>query len=41
MFWPALPLSALATTIEINLRERLGERELPPMPRQNERGILM
>ena len=41
MFWPALPLSALSKTIEINLRERLGETELPPMPVQDERGILM
>jgi len=41
MFWPALPLSALATTIEINLRERLGEGDLPAMPAVNERGVLM
>jgi putative membrane protein len=41
MFWPALPLSAISTTIEINLRERLGERNLPPMPKPNARGILM
>ncbi len=41
MFWPALPLSALSTTIEINLRERLGESDLPAMPRPNEKGILM
>ncbi len=40
MFWPALPLTALSTTIEINLRERLGERELPPLPRSNAKGIL-
>jgi ion channel-forming bestrophin family protein len=40
-FWPALPLSALAKTIEINLRDRLGETELPPLPKPNERGILM
>ena len=41
MFWPALPLSALATTIEVNLRERLGERDLPALPVANERGVLM
>jgi putative membrane protein len=40
MFWPALPLSALAKTIEINLRERLGERGLPPLPKPVD-GILM
>jgi ion channel-forming bestrophin family protein len=41
LFWPALPLSALARTIEINLRERLGEKELPALPKQDKRGILM
>jgi len=41
MFWPALPLSALSTTIEINLRERLGETDLPPLPRPDAKGILM
>jgi len=40
-FWPALPLSALATTIEINLRQRLGEVDVPPIPKPNDRGILM
>jgi putative membrane protein len=40
-FWPALPLSALAKTIEINLRQRLGEANLPAQPKPNERGILM
>ena len=41
MFWPALPLSAMSKTIEINLRQRLGESEVPPMPLPNDRGILM
>lgn len=41
MFWPALPLSALSTTIEFNLRERLGETDLPPLPTPNKKGILM
>jgi ion channel-forming bestrophin family protein len=41
MFWPALPLSALSTTIEINLRQRLGETDVPPLPKPNDKGILM
>jgi putative membrane protein len=41
MFWPALPLSALSRTIEVNLRERLGEGDLPAMLAPDERGILM
>jgi len=41
MFWPALPLSALSKTIEVNLRQRLGEKDVPPLPTQNEHGILM
>jgi len=40
-FYNGLPLSALATTVEINLRQRMGERDLPPMPKPDERGILM
>jgi len=41
MFWPALPLSAISTTIELNLRERLGETDLPALPTENKKGILM
>lgn len=41
MFWPALPLAALSTTIEINLRQRLGDTDLPPMAKPDARGILM
>jgi putative membrane protein len=41
MFWPALPLSALATTIEINLRQRLGDTDLPAARQPDARGILM
>jgi putative membrane protein len=41
MFWPALPLSALAKTIEINLRQRLGDQDVPPLPVPTARGILM
>ena len=29
-FWPALPLSAMSLTIERNLRQALGQTELPP-----------
>lgn len=29
-FWPALPLRAMSLTIERNLRQALGEAELPP-----------
>jgi putative membrane protein len=37
----ALPLSAISKTIEINLRQRLGDTDLPPLPQQNAKGILM
>lgn len=39
-FWNALPLSALSKTIEIDLRERLGETSLPAMPKPVN-GVLM
>lgn len=41
MFWPALPLSALSKTIEINLRQRLGETDVPRLPAPDQKGILM
>ncbi|MCB9641284.1 MAG: hypothetical protein H6728_04175 [Myxococcales bacterium] len=41
MFWNGLPLSALSTTIEINLRQRLGDEDLPPPRTVDHRGILM
>jgi ion channel-forming bestrophin family protein len=41
MFWPALPLSALSRTIEVNLCQRLGDEELQPMLQPDARGILM
>jgi ion channel-forming bestrophin family protein len=41
MNWPALPLSALSRTIQVNLQQRLGETEVPPMLRPDERGVLM
>ena len=41
MFWNGLPLFALSRTIEVNLRQRLGDTGLPPIPSVDERGILM
>ena len=40
-FWNGLPLSALSKTIEINLRQVLGELDVPALPRPDEKGILM
>lgn len=40
LFWNGLPLSALSRTIEINLRQRLGE-DVQALPAPDERGILM
>lgn len=40
-FWNALPLSALARKIERNLRERLGDTDLPPDLVPDENGVLM
>ncbi len=42
MFWNGLPLNALSLTIEGNLRQRLGETELVPVPQADEKyGVLM
>jgi putative membrane protein len=41
MFWPALPLTALSHTIEGNLRQRLGDTDLPPPVVEDARGVLM
>jgi putative membrane protein len=41
MNWPAVPLSALSKTIEIDLRQRLGETDLPPPPASVPPGVLM
>ncbi len=41
MFWNGLPLFNMSRTIERNLRERLGEQDLPEIPGVDERGILM
>jgi putative membrane protein len=40
-FYNGLPLSALCRTIEVNLRERLGDSELPPMLTPDANGILL
>ena len=36
-----LPLSNMSDTMEQNLRNRLGEEHLPPLPGPDARGILM
>lgn len=41
LFYNALPLYSITKTIEKNLREALGERDLPALPTPNEKGILM
>jgi putative membrane protein len=41
LFWNGLPLTAMSKTIEHNLRNRLGETELPPLPKPDSDGILM
>jgi putative membrane protein len=41
MFWNGLPLTSLATTIEINVRQRLGETDLPAAATPDAHGILM
>ncbi len=41
MFWNGLPLSALSRKIEVNLRQRLGDDDLPPMLVPDRNGILM
>lgn len=40
-FWNALPLSALARTIESNLRDRLGDEDVLPLLKPDENGVLM
>jgi putative membrane protein len=37
----ALPIEALANVVEIDVREAMGETNLPPMPTPNEIGLLM
>ncbi|MFK7927127.1 MAG: bestrophin family protein [Myxococcota bacterium] len=41
LFFNGLPLNAMSRTIEVNLREVLGETELPPLLKPNQQGILM
>ena len=41
MFWNSLPLSALSLTIENNVRQRLGDEGVPPVPEPVPPGILM
>ncbi|MCB9602344.1 MAG: hypothetical protein H6724_11670 [Sandaracinus sp.] len=41
MFWNGLPLSQLSTMIEVNVREEMGDTNLPSIPTPNEDGILM
>ena len=41
MNWPALPLSALSRTIQINLQQRVEDAEIPQPLRPDERGVLM
>jgi putative membrane protein len=40
-FFNGLPLSAITATIEINLRQRHGETDVPALPKPDARGILM
>ncbi|MBX3209048.1 MAG: hypothetical protein KF764_28705 [Labilithrix sp.] len=41
LFWNGLPLMALSRTIEVNLRQRLGDTDLPPIPGPDASGVLM
>ncbi|MCB9592363.1 MAG: hypothetical protein H6719_06500 [Sandaracinaceae bacterium] len=41
MFFNGLPLHAISRMIEVNIRQRLGEEDLPPMIQPDARGLLM
>lgn len=41
MFWNGLPLFAMSRTIENDLRSRMGDRDLEPLPVPDAHGILM
>ncbi len=41
LFWNGLPLTAMSLTIEVNLRQRIGETDLPAIPQPTPPGILM
>ena len=38
---PASSLAALSKTLELQLCQRLGEADLSPLPKPNERGVSM
>jgi putative membrane protein len=40
-FWNGLPLSQLSTMIEVNIRQRAGDDDLPVVPTVNADGVLM
>ncbi|MEM9068004.1 MAG: bestrophin family ion channel [Myxococcota bacterium] len=41
MFWNGLPLTQISRMIEVNVRERMGDTDLVPIPKPDENGILM
>jgi len=41
MYYNGLPLSALSLTIENNMRQRLGDQDIPPVSGENPPGVLM
>ena len=41
MFWNGLPLTAMSTTVEVNLLQRIGGADVPRIPTPDERGVLM
>jgi len=41
MFWNGLPLMAMSRTIEVNLRQRLGDSAVPKIPGPDKHGVLM
>ena len=41
LFWNGLPLTNMSLTIERNVRERIGDRDLPEIPGPDASGILM
>jgi putative membrane protein len=41
MYWNGMPLMALTRTIELNLRQRLGDSDIPGIPGPDKHGVLM
>ena len=41
MFWNGLPLTQLSTMIEVNVRQRVGDDDLPAIPGPDAMGVLM